>query len=124
MCFLNFYTLVFWTPLMSTSLSFPHRHHVEERTWRSRWSQVQDLTGFPCWGRHELCRQHRSKELVRDRSLWDSRKVEQIACGVQWRHGFGLCEEGEARVEEKGDACCNHPAKEDLQKKGRTVHLL
>merc|ERR1711862_945803 len=24
----------------------------------------------------------------------------------------------------EGDACCNHPAKENVQKKGRTVHLL
>ena len=34
------------------------------RTWRSRWSQVQDLSGLPCWGGHELCWQYRSRLLV------------------------------------------------------------
>ena len=33
------------------------------RTWRSRWSQVQDLSGLPCWGGHELCWQYRSRLL-------------------------------------------------------------
>merc|ERR1719204_1228491 len=32
--------------------------------------------------------------------------------------------EGKARAEKKGDARCDHPTEEDLQKKGRPVHLL
>ena len=35
-----------------------------DRTWRSRWSQVQDLSGLPCWGGHELCWQYRSRLLL------------------------------------------------------------
>merc|ERR1719189_821492 len=78
----------------------------------------------PVGGGHELCGQHWCKELVCDRSLRNPWTSEQTACGMQWRYGFGLCQEGKARTEEEGDACCNHPTEEDVQKKGWTVHLL
>merc|ERR1712083_568945 len=103
---------------------FPHpppcrREDVEEPLELSSGSPC-----LPCWGGHELCGQHWCKELVCDRSLRNPWTSEQTACGMQWRYGFGLCQEGKARTEEEGDACCNHPTKEDVQKKGWTVHLL
>merc|ERR1712032_946743 len=61
--------------------------------------------------------QHRCKELVRDRSLRNPWTSEQTACRMQWRHGFGLRQEGKARTEEEGDACSNLRQRKTFRRK-------
>ena len=57
-------------------------HYFFVRTWRSSWCQVPDVAGVSSGRRHELRRQHRRQEPLRDRRVRDQRQTQQVSgCG-------------------------------------------
>merc|ERR1712203_369535 len=70
-------------------------------TWRSSRSEVPDLAGLPGGRSHELCRQHRRQEPVRDRRVRDPGPAQQAARRLQRGHGSGYCQEGQACLRKK-----------------------
>merc|ERR1719158_99886 len=97
---------------------------VRERTRRSSRSQVPDLPGLSCGSRDELCGQHWREEPVRDSGVRDPGPAQQASCSLQWGYGALLSQEGKTRVEEGSDAGRGDSAAEDIQKEGRTIHIL